>query len=220
MSTKPILFSTPMVQAILNGRKTMTRRVIPELSGKDAWSEGRYKCLESPPGKVVIGEHFTFRYREDSGAFQEEYVPLRYRENDILWVRETWCPCATINGWLDDVSLYGYKADYDKVVPWKWKPSIHMPREAARLFLRVTGVRVERVQDITHAGVLAEGIPQCPGWKYELSECDCTVRAFAELWDSLNAKRGYGWDKNPWVWVYSFERVDKPAGWPGGEVEG
>lgn len=215
MSTKPILFSTPMVQAILDGRKTMTRRVIPELRGKDAWSVGRYKCLESPPGKVVMGEHFAFRYREDSGAFQNEYVPLRHRENDVLWVREAWCPCATINSWLDDVSLYGYKADYDKAVPWKWKPSIHMPREAARLFLRVTKVRVERVQDILCGDMQREGcIPKkVTGGQWQQWQHDYWI----PLWDSLNAKRGYGWDTNPWVWVYSFERVDKPAGWPGGE---
>lgn len=201
MSTKPILFSTPMVQAILDGRKTMTRRVIkpqPDCPyvGFDNW-------CDSPKNAERLGK-----------IRKTPYVP-----GDILWVRETWCPCATINGWLDDVSLYGYKADYDGVVPWKWKPSIYMPREAARLFLRVTDVRAERVQDITHAGALAEGIRQCPGWKFELSECDCTIAEFGKLWNGLNAKRGYGWNSNPWVWVYSFERVDKPAGWPGGEVE-
>ena len=137
---------------------------------------------------------------------------------DILWVRETWSPVQVLP------KRYLYKADAENGgegdgLPIRWRPSIHMPREAARIFLRVKNVRVERVQGITHAGALAEGIPQCPGWKYELSECDCTVYAFAELWNSLNAKRGYGWDTNPWVWVYGFERVDKPNGWPSGEGE-
>lgn len=232
MSTKPILFSTPMVQAILDGRKTMTRRVIPELSGKDAWSEGRYKGLESPPGKVVIGEHFTFRYREDSGAFREKYVPLRYRENDILWVREKWrsvdvgyrdCMWSAsiqyADGekgprvfWYDnsDVGIYDY-CIYDKT---GWRPSIHMPKEAARIFLRVTDVRVERVQDISAEDCEAEGY-------FETAPVEPRPRSwFSTAWDARNAKSGYGWDTNPWVWVYTFERVDKPAGWPGGEGEG
>lgn len=204
MSTKPILFSTPMVQAILAGRKIMTRRVMkpqPVLDDNGMWC---WKDCQWMDGGLGF---------PDSGI--DDHAP--YQRGQVMWVRETWCPCATINGWLDDVSLYGYKADYDRVVPWKWKPSIHMPRAAARIFLRVTDVRAERVQDITHAGVLAEGVPQCPGWKFEISECDCTTVTFINLWNSLNAKRGFDWYSNPWVWVYSFERVDKPAGWPGGD---
>lgn len=219
MSTKPILFSTPMVQAILNGRKTMTRRVIKpqptywddverlydkdSIVGPEFYNPTRVgKNGEEYPGDEVYGIY------SDNGEYG---CKAPYKPGDVLWVREAWCPCATINGWLDAVSLYGYKADYDRVVPWKWKPSIHMPREAARLFLRVKDVRVERVQDISAEDCEAEGY-------FETAPVEPRPRSwFSSIWDSLNAN---GWDKNPWVWVYSFERVDKPAGWPGGEVEG
>jgi hypothetical protein len=234
MRIKPIIFSTPMVQAILEGRKTMTRRVIPELIDKDAWLVGRYRSLESPPGKRIMGEHFTFRHREDAGAFRNEHIPLRYSENDVLWVREKWrsvdfeyLDCmwsASIQYadgekgprvfWYDnsDVGIYDY-CIYDKT---GWRPSIHMPKEAARIFLRVTGVRVEKLQSITDEDGKREGV--C-GLCYdaETGEEKYDMTLFKVLWDGLNAKRGYGWDTNPWVWVYSYERVDKPAGWPGGE---
>lgn len=224
MSTKPILFSTPMVQALLEDRKWQTRRVIKFPSYiKEDMDEGHFRLLEED-GSYSYG--WSIQELVSYG-----YLKRPYRRGDILWVRETWAlqECEKCQVGIPSLGGeckcdYVYRANYGKTEDdtfppsmFRWRPSIYMPREAARLFLRVKDVRVEGVQDITHAGVLAEGIPQCPGWKYELSECDCTVWSFAELWDSLNAKRGYGWDKNPWVWVYSFERVDKPAGWPGGE---
>lgn len=223
MSVKPILFSTPMVQAILDGRKTMTRRVMnPQpptgASFLDLCDDMSISAVDRHGNdypKDVDGLYATFEY---DGWPEFPVFKSRYQPGDILWVRETWCPCATINGWLDDVSLYGYKADYDGVVPWKWKPSIYMPREAARLFLRVTDVRVERVQDILCGDMQREGcIPKkVTGGQWQQWQHDYWI----PLWDGLNAKRGYGWANNPWVWVYSFERVDKPNGWPGGEVEG
>lgn len=229
MATKPILFSGPMVRAILEGRKTMTRRVIPELAGKDAWLVGRYKTLESPPGKVMLGEHITFRYREDSGKFRDVHVPLRFREGDVLWVRETWCNCATIDSALTNTDMYAYKADYEvSDVPWRWRPSIHMPKAAARLFLRVTDVRVERLQDMRHDEAAKEGIraftdPQNGIVGFCWAEGVLNIydmpknptRAFEMLWNGIDAKRGHGWDANPWVWVNSFERCDRPVGWPG-----
>ena len=98
--------------------------------------------------------------------------------------------------------IYGWVNNRDIV---KWRPSIFMPREAARIFLRVTDVRAERLQDITEAdaeceGVIARHDTACTGTSARIS--------FAELWDSINNKRGYGWDKNPWIWVISFERVN------------
>ena len=187
---KPILFSTPMVQAIMEGRKTMTRRVIKIDDAPENWQisiAGR-SIVRTAPYDVKLA---------------------RYKIGDILWVREAWCQCASINGWLDDVRLYGYKADYDRVVPWKWKPSIHMPKEAARIFLRVTDVRVERVQDILCGDMHREGcIPKTvTGGQWQQWQHDYWI----PLWDSINAKRGYGWDTNPWVFVYSFERIDKPV---------
>jgi hypothetical protein len=169
---KPILFSAPMVRAILEGRKTMTRRVVkpqPESDQDDGHAGLIQDCPYGQPG-------------------------------DRLWVRETFStdgcacyePCFCPSVW--------YKADdlsEDKELQPKWCPSIFMPRWASRIILEVTGVRVERLQEITNAGALAEGI--------EPSGVPRTyVGDFAALWDSLNAKRGYGWDTNPWVWVIGF----------------
>lgn len=174
---KPILFSTEMVRAILDGRKTQTRRVVkPSVFEKGTnwfWNPNENICL------------------------------AQYRKGDVLWVRETWAK--------DDT--YYYKADGSCGSRCgKWKPSIHMPREAARIFLRVTNIRVERLQDITDDDAWKEGFerdfPFC-----EKTECDtcldeCSARyKFNKLWDNLNAKRGCGWAANPWVWVIEFERI-------------
>ncbi|NLH01932.1 MAG: hypothetical protein GX488_08580 [Clostridiales bacterium] len=200
---KPIIFSTEMVRAILDGRKTVTRRVIPELRGTDAWFIGRYKSLEYPIGVKIADEHFDFRCRDENGAFRDIYVLMKKREGDFLWVRETWQ-----DGF--EHGTYFYKADsrpgQDNM---PWRPSIFMPREAARIFLRVTNVRAERLQDMPLFDVWSEGTPQMPG----NTESDGAVNHedFKYLWDSINAKRGYGWDTNPWVWVYEFERFSKEA---------
>jgi len=199
MSTKPILFSTPMVQAILDGRKTMTRRVIKPQPVRNGafWELG---------GAGWSGNTVTPVYGHSL------YNRIPHKPGDVLWVRETW--------YLEthyDAHSYVYRAsspDYPVDVgvgQHGWRPSIFMPREAARLFLRVKGVRVERLQNISAEDCEAEG-------HFETAPVEPRPRSwFSEVWDSLNAKRGYGWDSNPWVWVYSFERVDKPAGWPGGE---
>ncbi|MEA4901877.1 hypothetical protein [Desulfitobacterium sp.] len=182
---RPILFSTLMVQAILGDRKTMTRRIVKgtalEWLEKDGFSPSFVADPENRLSPYTVG--------------------------DILWVRETW------NGdWCDHVI---YKADggsakeagYTKEP--KWKPSIFMPRKAARLFLRVTSIRAERLQDITEADCYAEGIIKVPlGENMEWAEGGWAIEKFAHLWDSLNAKRGYGWDTNPWVWVITFQKED------------
>lgn len=187
MAEKPILFSTPMVQAILDGRKTQTRRVIKIDDAPENW------------GKSTAG---TFIIR--TSPYDAKLS--RYASGDILWVRETWAPCATIDSWIDGKNLYVYKADYaEKGVPWKWRPSIFMPREAARIFLKVTNVRVERVQEILCGDMKREGcIPDTVvGGQYQQWQRDYWI----PLWDSVNKKRGYGWDSNPWVFVYTFERT-------------
>ena len=147
-----------------------------------------------------------------------------YVVGDVLWVRETFYE-------YDDRETgvyYWYKADVppDAQQPPKWKPAIHMPKSAARLFLKVTGVRVERLQDISEKDARAEGIRACflhkehggewsessgpPFWG--ISDTHSTrKKAFAELWDSLNAERGYGWDTNPWTWVIDFEVLKDTA---------
>lgn len=210
MKTKerPILFSTEMVKAILAGRKTQTRRVIKPQPHID--SEGMCKwrdCQWMADGR--IGFPVTAI---------EDYAP--YQPGDVLWVRETWCYGSdTHTIMFDPEPLPGdiiYKADVgdldNDIV--KWRPSIYMPREAARLFLQVKDVKVELLQDITEADAIAEGIRQVDSRKWEssfrLGWFDSPILAFKQLWDSINAKRGFGWEINPWVWVVEFEVVDKP----------
>jgi hypothetical protein len=178
---KPIIFPTPMVQAILDGKKTQTRRVIKIDDAPENWK------ISIAGTSIVRAEPYDVK------------LP-RYAAGDILWVRETWGK--------DENGEYVYRANYgttedDSFPPsmFKWRPSIHMPREAARIFLRVTNVRVERVQDITAHDAIREGM---------VSEISFdTVDEFKELWNNLNAKRGYGWESNPWVWVYEFEKINK-----------
>lgn len=191
MKEQPILFSADMVRAILDGRKTMTRRVIkPQPPDDCVWDEesGLFAVPESALGLI-------------------RHCPYEVGMN--LWVRETLAE-------LDDQyggTSYAYKADASYVEPHKsWDklpkhiiPSIFMPRWASRITLDITGVRVERVQDITVEDARSEGVEPLG------SEGDSRRwrASFHELWDSLNAKRGYGWTTNPWVWVITFERTNR-----------
>ena len=204
---KPIIFSTPMVQAILAGRKSMTRRVIKD------------KDITNNFDIDIDGSVYAYIDQ----ATGDSYPPThraKYQPGDILWVRETWSK--------DENGKYVYRANYgttedDSFPPsmFKWKPSIHMPREAARIFLRVTNVRVERLQDISEEDARAEGISWLDeacysnnGWTPTLYDPDSGGSpvfrdGFTALWDNINAKRGYGWETNPWAWVYEFEKISK-----------
>lgn len=217
---KPILFNTEMVRAILDGRKTQTRRVC----------KGQGEC-----NPVQVGYHPPFK------------------PGDILWVRETW---------HKDAGRYMYRANYiedekfyrnGQEVTLRWHPSIHMPKEAARIFLRVKDVRVERLQNITCADITSEGVDDiepCEGSEMLCNFCPLDdsqkgvhnygngpvmcegahceeaheawvenyIDSFADLWDSTikpSDRDVYGWDANPWVWVIEFERCEKPEGWCG-----
>lgn len=195
---KPILFSTERVNAILDGRKTQTRRVI-----------------KPQPSSGIRKSVFVKSGLEDGHGRE---IKSRYQPGDILWVRETWAEVSS--------GIIEYKATYKEPYTGsaeidhignkiKWRPSIFMPREAARIFLKVTNVRVERVQDITEEDAKAEGCITFmekigDGKSKDVLEFDLTARdAFVELWNNINAKRGYSWDTNPWVWVYEFERISK-----------
>lgn len=199
MATKPILFNTQMVRAILDGRKTCTRRIVKP----QPTAHYGVQCIKPP-----------------------------YQPGDILYVRETW-------SLRFDGEKYFYRADkntsreekrlldYNDV---KWRPSIHMPKEAARIWLKVTNVRVERLQEITEAQTEEEGFlftPPClhrTGENYcdidgscgsKIKYCDMSAgELFGKvLWDSTIKKSDidiYGWDANPWVWVIEFERCEKP----------
>lgn len=218
---KPILFNTDMVRGILNGTKTVTRRVVkPHYRAGEA---GFRVVTNKHTGEYVRIEIFD-EWEDETRWLNEPYHP-----GDILYVREAYrlVDFDFIDGdWNASVQ---YKAD-EGIGPrlhylpngvnerCGWRPSIHMPREAARIFLRVMDVRVERLQDIDNAGALAEG---CDGrceapQDGALSDCqkayDFSVERFSTVWDSTikPADRDlYGWAANPWVWVISFERISR-----------
>ena len=188
---KPILFNVEMIRAILDGRKTETRRVVkPQPRGT------------MHPKTLRMDEKFPRGWRDESlcDLFLPPHEPGCY-----LYVRETWCKWAGYHYRVDD----GADGEYHQVCHGqKWKPSIHMPKEAARIFLRVTDVRAERLQEITMSGMQAEGvIPEnVTGGHWQQWQNDY----MRPVWEStVKAKERcqYGWEANPYVWVISFERV-------------
>ena len=211
----PILFNTEMVQAILDGRKTVTRRILKH--DTRALLDSPF-CKKHPevPDKQII----------------EKLCKSPYEQGDVLYVRETWNICSM---WSSGNRVtFIYRADeneeksartisvsddmFDKFEEMmhgsrpEWRPSIHMPKEAARIFLKVKDVRVERLQDITEKQAETEGI----NGSEALYDGYIDAREkFAELWDSTIKKSDiekYGWNANPWVWVIEFERCEKPEG--------
>ena len=195
MSVKPILFNTEMVRAILDGKKTCTRRIVKGAIPDDAmWGYTMF----TPKGCVSCRGVYADEYGE-------KFFRLPYQQGDILYVRETWCK----GSWMNEKERYYYKAD-DNDFHCVWHPSIHMPKEAARIWLKVTDVRVERLQNIDGKGCVKEGIEEEP-FKYVGDEF--VKGMFHDLWDSAIKKSDidrYGWNANPWVWVIEFERCDKP----------
>lgn len=194
---KPILFNTEMVRAILDGRKTCTRRVIkPQPDEKHTYPLG---FVTDSTEKKEMG-CFGFGIDEYGGSIQ--YAKPPYQPGDILYVRETWKKAP--NG-------YYYYEDWqrdDIADVTKWKPSIHMPKEAARIWLKVTDVKVERLQEITEVQAQAEGCNS------GLLTGVCTARGqFEDLWNSTIKKSDldrYGWEANPYVFVIEFVKIDKP----------
>lgn len=203
MNEKPILFSGEMVKAILDGRKTMTRRVIKPQPDKK---------LEH-----LAGAWFT-HYWQHNGLWNDDGKVAKCpygQPGDRLWVRETFKGAWKKNGRASEYWLT-YRADNKKVLyrtayiddfenwPNKWRPSIFMPRWASRITLQITNVRVEHIQGITECDAMFEGL-----WNgyTATGPDDYHQRKFAELWNKLNVKRGFGWDANPWVWVIEFQKV-------------
>ena len=175
----PIIFSTPMVQAIRDGRKTQTRRVVKARSYISDIEDGvPYEMTEddSQPIKCPYGQ-----------------------PGDVIWVRETFAHTSQLNINPEDENYgYVYKADgqpWEDCEGWKWKPSIFMPREACRLFLRIKSVRVERLQEITCQDVLAEGMDSGHS------------PYFITLWQSIHGHES--WKANPWVWVIEFDPISR-----------
>lgn len=205
MAIKPILFNSEMVRAILDGRKDATRKIVKGFIPDDAvW---RYTAF-TPKGYISCRGTFA-------DGYGEKFFKLPCEPGDILYVRETWK--KALNGY------YYYEAwqRNDIADVTKWKPSIRMPKEAARIWLKVTNVRVERLQEITDEQAKREGIQydECPTgftWKQETDMHNCyttPIGAMQALWNSTIKKSdldGYGWDANPWVWTIEFERCEKP----------
>lgn len=198
MADRPIIFSEPMVRAILNGTKTQTRRIV----------------------KVPHGSH-VFDFMDDT-------TPRPYWVGDHLWVRETFSPvdanghkCAIKDAsfvvFLDGAQKYRDGAHFHALPTYApgafdgmiWRPSIYMPRWASRITLKVKRVTIDRLRNITNDEALAEGVDpyECPSGP----AMPCAKSAFAELWDKINAKRA-PWSSNPWVWVVAFERTEAGRG--------
>lgn len=195
---KPILFNTNMVRAILEGRKTVTRRDPFQMPPDYSILKGLYR-----DGKRRLCAIF-----QADGDPTTEAVYARYDIGDILWVRETFVKLPeTPGGHFRPNGVFYYKADQDKR-PDKfrkngWHPSIHMPREAARIFLRVTGVRVERLDDMNTDDVFMEGV-------FPTSTFEHIRDRWHQVWNSTikpKDRTTYGWEANPWVWVIDFQRI-------------
>lgn len=218
MTARPILFSGPMIRAILDGRKMQTRRIVTHRHGISflggAGQEDDPECwgwsFDGPDhsGYMVIARGLNERH--DHGCIS---LPCPYGEpGDLLWVRETFC--------LRDPEHhpergYWYAATDDVDEP-RWSPSIHMPRAASRITLLITDVRVQRLQEISEDDAKAEGVRVLPlqsgSGAWWTADVDAgaplhsrdPVDAFRKLWDSINGKRAT-WASNPWVWALSFE---------------
>ena len=210
MKERPILFSGPMVRAILEGRKTQTRRVVnspdplccdPRPIRSD-YEVGMRLWVREPWGIDSLGG------MSGPNEYSHDYE-VRYRAD----------------GFRQSFSIDGPRGVTDPYMRYfdtqrgEWRPSIHMPRWASRITLEVVKVRVERVQKISEEDARAEGVPKLDGWPKNNRQLEALLiadregklgthkGAFEVLWDSINAKRGYGWDANPWVWVIEFRRI-------------
>jgi len=219
---KPILFSTPMVQAILRGEKTQTRRLCKFGKAYDIFHDGKH---EVEAEKTI-----------------ENILPCKYKVGDILWVRETFgVHEGSVQGsygysgneevkypphFLDKKGVkrcIDFRADYPKA-SLKWKPSIFMPKEACRIFLKLKNIRIEKLNDISEYDAIAEGIER---WTEErmkskpthykvyfqnckpedlMSYTSCPIDSYETLWQKINGEKS--WEENPFVWVYEFERCE------------
>ena len=228
---KPILFNTDMVLAILDGRKTVTRRIIkPQPKMILCYAFAGHGC-----GKWMYPDKNVYKYWGDKYKRTAELTPEDEKRiwtppchtDDILYVRETWQEWTggyLYKAWPEGIHQTGY------YIGMPWHPSIHMPKEAARIFLKVTDVRVERLQEITEEQVYEEGFrfkPPCLSMvsadghycdldgpcTSSIKYCDMNMGELfgKELWNSTIKKSDidrYGWDANPWVWVIEFEKLE------------
>lgn len=214
----PMLFSTPMVQAFMDGRKTVTRRT----NGLDVINENPGQWKLCWVGKTVLNNkkpsQWVATFQHKNNDKKVDFIKSPYgQKGDLIWVRETVFdtskyPNAPL---FSGVGKYVYKADEAFIGCHKWTPSIHMPKAAARIWLLNEGVTVERLQDITEEDAIAEGVkrfftPLFQEWRYKdylesLSDWRSAYNSFSTLWMSINGFES--WDANPWVWVIRFKVV-------------
>ena len=220
MAIKPILFNTEMVRAILDGRKDATRRIVKGVIPDDAvWGYTAF----TPKGYISCRGTFA-------DGYGEKFFKLPCESGDILYVRETWG-----EGYEEGTYIYRASDKLAGLPTFKesskliYHPSIHMPKEAARLWLKIMNVRVERLQEMKPVDVIKEGAyPDCwdclntygesgsqccYGTEEQCSQCDEVMMEWEKLWNSTIKKSdldSYGWSANPWVWVIEFERFEKP----------
>lgn len=205
MAIKPILFNTEMVRAILDGRKSCTRRIVKPQQIIVMLPD---KCKNGAPEEFLKEKKLMFKPYCDMTDIELINTAYKapYQPGDILYVRETWKKAP--NG-------YYYYEDWqrkDIADVTKWKPSIHMPKEAARIWLKVTDVRVERLKEITAEGIRNEGISSMA---VHAGDMEIALKEWENLWNSTIKKSdldSYGWEANPWVWVIEFERCEKTEG--------
>lgn len=202
---RPILFSTPMVEAILSGKKNMTRRILKVKGCKPFIPDNSWDI-------------------ETIAKWNKDYHPYG-KAGDILWVRETFAEANCLTKGGNEFSHFVYKADKDPLHNYfKWKPSLFMPKEACRIFLEITEIKVERLQQITNEDCINEGIkretfPPTGDECYYFYPCkdlrddsylDSPKTSFYSLWKSINGQKS--WDENPFVWAISFKLVECPYG--------
>lgn len=222
MRVLPILFNIEMVKAILNGKKTCTRRIVKGYIPTDA--EFGYTAFTP---KDAISCRGTFE--TDHQEYGEKFFKLPYQLGDILYVRETWSEIKNADG---SHKKYVYKAsdqypfgESRYIIKFNWKPSIHMPKEAARIWLKVTNVRVERLQNITEAEAILEGATNNIAFIHspdnEYDHIHTAREHFIDIWNSTIKKGGidkYGWDANPFVWELSLNGAKSRERSSNGEI--
>lgn len=205
---RPILFSTPMVQAIQEGRKTMTRRKFKPKDEPYLINEKSFIAYSDSHGwgvKHKIGDN------PDRFEITQKFKCPYGKVGDVLWVRETWKEGHAKSESFRYRATYDFLKEVDKLL--KWKPSIFMPKAACRIFLEITDIKIERLQDISEDDAIAEGIlideegVEC--WDYEEKHFyDTPIDSFQSLWQSINGAES--WEANPFVWVIEFEQITKP----------
>lgn len=221
MAIKPILFNTEMVRAILDGRKSCTRRICKDANEYTVPDMDFYNADR----RTYAVHNFADKEHTEQLSIAERTCPIC--PGDILYVRETWMDYAGLTMYKADCDIY--RLDSLNFAGFGWKPSIHMPKEAARIWLKVTDVRVERLQEMKPVDVIKEGAyPDCwdclntygesgsqccYGTEEQCSQCDEVMMEWEKLWNSTIKKSDidrYGWNANPYVWVIEFERCEKP----------